>query len=88
MHVTVAASLAPLPLFTAHCVASAKPPPLIEINHCQEDGDVPVDGIVPVTTNAWSASKAVALTVGPAGEASGEPTHTVGVAADCRASGA
>jgi hypothetical protein len=36
---------------------------LVAISHCHEYVDVPVDGIVPVTTNVWSTSIAVALTV-------------------------
>ena len=43
---------------------------------------MPVDGIVPVTVNAWLTSNAVALTVGAAGAVSAECTVTVEEAPD------
>ena len=48
---------------------------------------MPVDGIVPVTVNAWLTSNAVALTVGAAGAVSAECTVTVGEAVDVAVTG-
>lgn len=75
--VSVAPAAAPEPPFWAHVVAATAAIPLTETSHCHEYGAVPVDGIVPVTVSVWSASSAVALTVGAAGAVSAELTATL-----------
>jgi hypothetical protein len=55
---------------------------LIEISHCQEYDDVPVDGIVPPTVSTWLTSSAVSLTVGAAGAVSAVFTVTTPLGAE------
>ena len=61
---------APDPLFTAHCVEEAYAPLFMLVSHCHAYGDVPVDGIMPLTPRVWSTSSFVAETVGADGAVS------------------
>jgi hypothetical protein len=69
---------APLPLADApHWAALTYPPaPFTSTNHCQEYGDVPVTGVVPVTVSGWLTSSFAALSVGVPGAVSAEFTVT------------
>jgi uncharacterized protein with beta-barrel porin domain len=63
-------------------VAAAYAPLLTETSHLYEYVEVPVEGIIPLTVRGWSASSAVALTVGAAGAVSAVFTVTRSVAED------
>jgi len=60
-------------------------PPFNDTSHRQEYVGVPVDGIVPVSVNAWLASSTVALAVGAAGAVRTEFTVTAFHAEDAEA---
>jgi hypothetical protein len=77
----------PDPLLDVHCVAAAYAPPLTDTNQLYEYGEVPVEGIMPLTVSAWFTSSAVAETVGAAGAVSCDATVTVEDAADVAVSG-
>ena len=79
-HDSVADADAPMPLFgvwqTAIAFAAVNAPPLMLVRNCHEYGDVPVDGIMPLTVSAWSESSLVALTIGAEGSVSAGATIT------------
>jgi hypothetical protein len=87
VHVSGEDAAWPVPLFVAQKVETAYAPPFTETIQLYEYGEVPVDGIAPVTVSAWFTSSAVALTVGAAGAVSCETTLTVEDAADVAVSG-
>jgi len=62
---------------TLQTVAALYDPPFTDTIHVQAYGDVPVEGIVPVTVNAWFTSNRVALTDGVARAAIADDTVTV-----------
>ena len=81
-HVSVSLTPAPVPLFTAHTVASAYPPLSSWTIHCQAIVAVPVPESVLVTVNAWLTSSAVALGEGVLGAVSAVLTVTLPLAVD------
>jgi hypothetical protein len=70
LQLTVLPPACPLPESTAHCVAAEYAPPSSEISQSYVKGEVPEEGIVPLTDSAWSESISASETVGAAGAAS------------------
>lgn len=76
-HVSVALATASVPLLAVQNVVSEYPPaPLTCTVHCQEYGEVPVDGMVPLTISVWVVTIVAALSVGAEGAVRAELTVT------------